>query len=61
MHHRFQARERVARRVGVDRAHGPLDAGVHGLQHVQRFGAAALADDDAVGPHAQRGAQQCAG
>ena len=28
-------------------------AGVHGLQHVERLAAAALADDDAVGPHAQ--------
>ena len=60
MHHGFQARKGVARSVGVDRAHGALHAGVHGLQHVQRFGAAALADDDAVGPHAQRGAQQLA-
>ncbi len=57
-HHGFQARERVARRVGVDRAHRSLDAGVHGLQHVERFGAAALADDDAVRTHAQSGAQQ---
>ena len=59
-HHGFEARESVARRVGVHRAHGALDAGVHGLQHVQRFGAAALADDDAVGTHTQRGAQQAA-
>ena len=52
-------RENASRgRVGVHRAHRPLDAGVHRLQHVQRFGAAALADDDAVRPHAQRGAQQ---
>ena len=29
-------------------------AGVHGLHHVERLGAAALAHDDAVGPHAQR-------
>ena len=57
-HHGFEARERVARRVGVDRAHRALDAGVHRLQHVERFGAAALADDDAVGPHTERGAQQ---
>ena len=41
-------------------AHRALDAGVHGLQHIQRFGAAALADDDAVGPHTQRGADQLA-
>jgi hypothetical protein len=28
-------------------------AGVHRLQHVEGFLAAALAEDDAVGPHAQ--------
>ena len=57
-HHGLQARKRIARGVGVYRAHGSLDARVHGLQHVQRFRAAALAHDDAVGPHAERGAQQ---
>ena len=29
-------------------------AGVHRLQHVQRFFAADLADDDAIRPHTQR-------
>ena len=29
-------------------------AGVHGLEHVEGFFAAALAEDDALGPHAQR-------
>ena len=29
-------------------------AGVHRLEHVERLGAADLADDDPVGPHAQR-------
>jgi hypothetical protein len=42
----------------VDGGHGAFDAGVHRLKHIQRFGAAALADDDAVGAHAERGAQQ---
>ena len=28
-------------------------AGVHRLQHVERFLAADLADDDAIGPHTQ--------
>ena len=32
--------------------------GVHGLEHVQRFPATALADDNAVGPHPQRIAHQ---
>ena len=35
-------------------------AGVHRLQHVEGLGAADLADDDAVGPHAQRVAHQVA-
>ena len=35
-------------------------AGVHRLQHVERLAAAALADDDAVGPHAQRVAHEVA-
>ena len=35
-------------------------AGVHGLQHVEGFLAAALAEDDAVGPHAQRVLDQLA-
>ena len=35
-------------------------AGVHGGQHVERLGAAALPDDDAVGPHPQRVAHQVA-
>ena len=53
-HHRVEAVERVARAVGVDRRQAAVVAGVHGLQHVQRLGAADLADDDAIGPHAQR-------
>jgi hypothetical protein len=40
--------------VGVDGGDGAVVAGVHGLQHVQRLFAAHLAQDDAVGPHAQR-------
>ena len=36
-------------------------AGVHGLQHVERFRTAALADDDPVGPHTQGVAHQVGG
>ena len=32
----------------------PVVAGVHGLEHVEHLGAADLADDDPVGPHAER-------
>ncbi len=53
-HQRLEARERVARRVGVQRGQRAVVAGVHRLEHVERLAAAALADDDAVGPHAQR-------
>ena len=35
-------------------------AGVHGLEHVERLGAADLADDDPVGPHAQGVADELA-
>ena len=52
-HHRVEAIQRVARAVGVDRRQAAVVAGVHGLQHVQRLVAADLADDDAIGPHAQ--------
>ena len=53
-HHRLDAGERVARRVGVDRRQRAVVARVHRLEHVERLGAAALADDDPVGAHAQR-------
>ena len=39
--------------VGVDGRQAAVVAGVHGLQHVERFFAADLADDDAVGAHTQ--------
>ncbi len=58
--HRLEARQRVARRVGVHGRQAAVVAGVHRLQHVERLAAAALADHDAVGPHAQRVAHQVA-
>ena len=51
--HRFDTGQRVARRVGVDGRQRPVVAGVHRLQHVERLFAADLADDDAIGAHAQ--------
>ena len=51
--HRFQTGDGVARRIGVDRGQRAFVARVHGLQHVERFGTAALADDDPFGPHTQ--------
>src|SRR5579875_1388763 len=50
--HVLEPGQRLARAVGVDRAHRAVMAGVHRLQHVERFGAADLAEDDAVRAHA---------
>ena len=58
--HGLDPAQRVARRVGVDRGERAVVAGVHGLQHVERLGAAHLADDDAIRPHAQRVAHEVA-
>src|SRR5688572_12071469 len=52
--HRLEARQHVARTVGVARRHRAVMARVHGLEHVQRLARTALADDDAIGPHPQR-------
>ena len=52
-HHGLDAGQRVARAVGVDGADRAVVAGVHRLEHVQGRGVADLADDDAVGAHAQ--------
>ena len=38
----------------MERGERPVVAGVHGLQHVDRLGAAYLAHDDPVGPHTER-------
>ena len=40
-------------RVGVQRGQRAFVAGVHGLQHVERFRSAAFADDDPLGTHTQ--------
>jgi hypothetical protein len=58
--HVFEPGQRLARRVRMDRAHGPVVAGVHRLQHVESLGAADLAEDDPVGAHTQGVAQQVA-
>ena len=58
--HRFAARQRFARIVGVQRSHRAVMAGVHGLQQVERLGSADFADDDAFGAHTQAVADQFA-
>src|SRR6516165_11699062 len=47
--HLLQPLHRVARVVGMDGGHRPFMAGVHGLEHVECFLAAAFADQNAVG------------
>ena len=54
----FEAADRAERRAGVDGADPAGMAGAPGLEQVQRLGAADLADRDAVGPKAQRGADE---
>ena len=51
--HRFRGALRRASPsgCGMDRRHRALVTGVHGLNHVEGFGAPALTDDDPVGPH----------
>ena len=57
-HQRLDPRQRVAWLVGMKRRHRAVVPGVHGLQHVERFSAPDLADDEPVGPHAQRAGDQ---
>ena len=59
-HHGLEPGQGVAGRVGVHGRQRALVAGVHGLEHVEGLAAPDLADDDAVGPHAQRVADQVA-
>ena len=59
-HEHLEPVQRVARRVGVDRGQRAVVAGVHRLEHVERLGAADLADDDPVGPHAEGVADEVA-
>ena len=59
-HHRLDAVEAVTGRVRVHRGERPVVARVHRLEHVERLGAAHLADDDPVGAHAQRVAHEVA-
>ncbi len=51
--HALDAADGLARAVGVQRAHRAVVARIHRLQQVECLGAAHLADDDALRPHAQ--------
>ena len=57
---RLDAAQRVRGGVRVHRRHRAVVAGVQRLQHVERLGAAHLADDDAVRSHPQRVAHELA-
>src|SRR4051794_30763484 len=59
-HHRLDTGQRVARAVRVDGGERAVVAGVHGLQHVERFGATRLTDENAVRTHTQRVAHEVA-
>ena len=56
--HRLDAHERVTRAVRMRRRERAAMAGVHRLEHVERFAATDLSDYDSVRSHPQRGAQQ---
>src|ERR1700730_2915617 len=49
--HGFQSGESIARRVRVNGGQRAIMTRIHGLQHVERFFAANLTDDYAVGAH----------
>src|SRR5207245_3659253 len=51
---RLETRESVTRAVGMKRRHRTVVAGVHRLQHVERFAATTLTDHDALGAHTER-------
>src|SRR5690606_34915292 len=58
--HLLKAADGVAWRVGVDGGHRTFMAGVHRLQHVERFLTSALAENHTVRAHAQRVLDQVA-
>ena len=58
--HGLDARQALPRRVRVQRAHRAVMARVHGLKEVEGLRSAHLADDDALGPHAQAVAHEVA-
>lgn len=52
-HHGGQAADRLFRRVGMERGERAIVSGIHGLQHIERFAAAAFTHHDPVGAHAE--------
>ena len=58
--HHFESRQGVTRVVGVDGGQRTFVTRIHGLQHIEGFGTANFADQDAVGTHAKTVANQIA-
>src|SRR3954452_16970862 len=56
--HRLEPRQHVAWAVGVAGGHRAVVTRVHGLEHVEGFARTALPDDDPVGAHAERVADE---
>ena len=52
-HHGFQTGQYIPRAIGMGSGERAVMAGVHGLQHVQRFAAADFADDNPVRTHTE--------
>ena len=59
-HHDLQPPQRVERAVGVARGERAVVAGAHGHHHVEGLRPTDLADDEAIGPHAQRSPHEIA-
>ena len=59
-HECFQAVQCIARAVGVHSGQRAIVPRVHGLEHVEHLVTANLTDDDAVGAHTKRVANQFA-
>src|SRR5882757_4766224 len=57
-HHRLNAAQCISCRVCVYSRQGTVMAGVHGLEHVEGFSAAHLADNDTIRPHSQAVSEQ---
>ena len=52
-HHGFHTGQHIAGAIRMGSGEGAVVAGIHGLQHVQRFTATDFADDDAVRSHTE--------
>lgn len=56
--HGLEPCQHIGGRIGMTGREGAVVAGIHRLQHIEGLGAAHFADNDAVGVHAETGANQ---